>query len=582
MITRLLIVVSVAVIISCQQGYRDIPEEEAAYNLSIRLGFEPDRINPILSRQVHASQIEGMIFLPLSDYNPFSLRLEPVLIKDYPKITAIDPADEEKGLRYEMEIMEEATWDDGTPVTGYDYLFTMKVAQDPYLLNTTWKNQMAHITDVTVDPNNPKKITVLTNNKYILSEEVITNNDVYPEHIYDPDQLLKPYNFQQIKNIGSQADADLDSTLHQFATQFNDEKYSREIISGNGPYEFEEWIPKQQIILKRKENWWGTKFQDKHPSLQAHPASITYHLIPDAQTALTSLKDQRLDLVADITPEQFQELKNYNNQEHPLTLEAPDVLSYYFIAYNNDRPALRDKRVRRAISMLMDIENLIDKLFYGLATRTIGPLSPNHPAYNHDVKPVPFDPQGALKLLAEAGWSDTNHDGILDKTIEGIKTNLSLSILTSRSQLSQDVAIILKSEAEKVGIQMSIIPNDVPKLIQDTENGDYDLSCLASVQSIAAYDPTNFWHSEKAGPGGTNYFNFRNAEVDSLIDKIRITLNESERNELYLKFQQILQDEQPALFLVAPKTPLAALKKLNFKTTTLRPGYFENTISIKN
>jgi len=577
---RLLLCTITLVTFSCQTESEDVVTNPEL-NLAIRLGFEPDRINPMLSRQVHASQVEGMIFLPLADYNPITLRLEPILISEPPVISVVDVNGTE-GLKYDMTIMDEAVWDDGTPITGYDYEFTMKAALNPYLINTTWKGQMIHITDISINERNPKKITVYTNSKYILSEEVITTNDVYPQHIYDQDQLLKNYSFSNIKDFDPKQEIKLDSVLHQFADQFNNENYSRKIISGAGPYRFVEWIPNQQIVLERKENWWGTKFQDRHPCLEAKPKSITYYLIPDAQTAITALKDLRINLVADLTPEQYKDLQVYNNAHHSLILESPSVLQYFFIAYNNDHVILGDNQVRRGISYLMDIDNLIDKLFFGLAIRTLGPLSPHHEAYNQNLKPLLFNPDEAKRLFTKAGWNDTDNDGILDKMIDGKKIDFKLNILTSRAQLSQDVAIILSGEAEKIGIQFQIIPNDVTQLIGETQKGDFDLSCLAAVQSIGPYDPYNFWHSDNAGPDGTNYCNFRNAEADSLIDKIRITLDSKERIPLYRRFQEIIYEEQPALFLVAPKTPLAATGNLNFTSTPLRPGYFENTISLKD
>ncbi|MBK8505634.1 MAG: hypothetical protein IPL46_27625 [Saprospiraceae bacterium] len=558
----------------------DHTNAEAQFDLSIRLGFEPDRLNPMLSKQTQATQIEGMIFLPLADYNPFNLKLEPVLLKSPPKITQITDGLYAGGSKYEMEIMNEARWDDGTPVTGHDYAFTMKAALDPYLVNTAWKAHMEHITEINIDSTNPNKITVLTNNRYILSEEVITTNDVYPEHIYDPQHLLKPYSFATLKSPDAEHDLQIDSILHDFADRFNDEKYSRSVVSGAGPYTFVEWIPNQQVVLKRKDQWWGALFEQKHPSFQAKPASITYYMIPDAQTAITALKDGKVNLVAELSPEQYTGLQQYNDINHSLTLEAPSVLQYYFIAYNSDRPGLREKAVRQAITRLMNVQSLIDQLFFGLAEPTVGPIPPQHKAYDQDLIPIGFDPAAAKKLLDQSGWKDTDQDGVIDKIVDGKKHDLHLHILTSRLQLSQDVAIILKVEVQKLGIKMDIIPDDLPKLLQDLNNGDFDLVCLSSSHSIGPYDPYNYWHSQ-ATTYGSNHFNFRNSTADSLITLIRETLDEDQRNQLYKQFQKILFEEQPALFLVSPRVPIAATSDLIFKTTTLRPGYFENTISLK-
>jgi peptide/nickel transport system substrate-binding protein len=196
------------------------------------------------------------------------------------------------------------------------------------------------------------------------------------------------------------------------------------------------------------------------------------------------------------------------------------------------------------------------------------------------LEPIALDPEGAADLLKRAGWIDSDNDGILDKIIDGRKHDMVLDIFTSPSQLSQDVAIILKAEADKAGIKMNIKPDDLKNIVQQARNAQFDLACLASVQSIGPYDPYNSWHSDNIG-GGNNLPRFRNQEVDLIIESIRSTLDTEERNILYKRFQKIIHHEQPTLFLVAPKTPIASSSRLSFSATSLRPGYFENTFTLK-
>lgn len=566
--------------LSCESESKESSDSER-FDLSIRLSFEPDRLNPMLSKLSGATQIEGKIFFPLADYDPFTLTYNPVLLKSNPVITPISEGQYAGGSQYEMEIMDEAVWDDGTPVTGYDYLFTMKAAWNPYLSNTAWSSNLGSVAEIEVDSANPKKITVVTRTQYILGLEVITNNDIYPEHIYDSNRLLKPFSYRELMGFDTTQHASLDSILQQFANQFNHEKFSRQIVSGAGGYSFIEWIPNQQIVLRRKDNWWGSSFGEKHPRFLANPETITYFFIPEAQTAITALKDQRIDLVAELSPEQFTELKAYNDLNHTLNLDTPPVLQYFFIAYNNEHPILGDRMVRLAISKLMDVKSLIDQLFFGLASPTTGPILPFNPAYDHSLEPIALDPEGATGLLREAGWIDSDNDGIMDKIIDGRKLDLVLDILTSPSQLSQDVAIILKAEADKAGIKMNIRPNELGNILQRVRNGQFDMACLASVQAIGPYDPYNSWHSDNIGISGNNFSRFRNQQIDSLIDSIRSTLDTEERNVLYKQFQKIIHEEQPTLFLVAPKTPIASSSRLSFSPTSLRPGYFENTFILK-
>jgi peptide/nickel transport system substrate-binding protein len=535
----------------------------------------------MLSTLTQATQIERKIFLPLADYNPTTLLLEPILITAPPKITEIKNGSYAGGAMYEMSILPEATWDDGMPITGHDYVFMMKAALNPYLSNLAWRNHMDHIVAMEVDSIDPKKIKVLTNIEYILSESVITTNPIYPAHIYDENNLLKSYSFQAIKNHTPEMEPELDQVLHDFAKQFNSETYSREIVSGGGPYEFVEWVPNQQIVIKKKDKWWGNSLNLSHPLLQAFPSSITYYFIPDAQTAITALKDQKIDVLAELSPEQYHELTSYNEQSNTLTLKTAPILQYYFVAYNNDHKILRDGRVRNAISRLMDIENLVDKLFFGLATPTTGPILPATPAYDHSLKSLTFQPSIATELLDAAGWRDTDNNQVLDKNIDGELIEMNFTILTTRSQLSQDVAILLKEQAAKVGINLEIIPLDTRNLIQNVKKGEYELACLASIQEIGAYDPYNSWHSDNASLNGNNWCKFRNVEADSIIEEIKHTLDLTDRDKLYRRFQEIIYQEQPALFLVSPKFCMAVNKNLIFEPTAMRPGYFENRFKLK-
>lgn len=318
-----------------------------------------------------------------------------------------------------------------------------------------------------------------------------------------------------------------------------------------------------------------------HPLSQAFPSIITYYFIPDAQTAITGLKDRKIDVLADLSPEQYHELISYNEESNTLTLKTAPILQYYFVAYNNDHKILNDSRVRTAISRLMDVENLVDKLFFGLAVPTIGPILPVTPAYDHSLQSLTFQPKIATQLLVAAGWEDSNDNKTLDKEIDGELTEMKLTILTTRSQLSQDVAIILKEQAAKVGIQLEIRSIDTRNLIQDVRNGEYELACLASIQEISAYDPYNSWHSDNATLNGNNWCKFRNVEADAIIEEIKHTLDPTDRNELYRKFQNIIVQEQPALFLVSPKFCMAVNKNLIFEPTAMKPGYFENTFKLK-
>ncbi|MDH3651220.1 MAG: ABC transporter substrate-binding protein, partial [Saprospiraceae bacterium] len=549
--------------------------------LRIRIEAEPDKLNPLLSRQSTSAQIEKFIFSPLQDYDPFTLQLTPVLLEAQPSVTLIDTGEYQGGVTYNMRIRDEARWDDRTAVTGYDYVFTYKIAINPYLENLAWKNLTASIADIEVDSLDPKRIRVFLDRKYMLGDEIVTGLNIFPEHIYDEAQILRKIAYAKLKTLESTDTSELHDSARAFGMHFQKVRFSRETVEGSGPYRFVQWSANQQIVLERKENWWGSNLDDLHPLLSANPARISYYMVPDEQTAVTSLKDGRLDIVADISPELFQQLRSLQSDESNVDLLTSTVLRYFYIGFNSAHPILQDRTVRRALAHLLDIKLLCSELFYGLATPIVGPINPSKPYYNQALQPIPFAPALARRLLAGSGWSDGNADGILDKEIDGKHTDLRLRIFTTRSQLSQDVAILLKNACADIGIALDIIPNEISTTFEMIRRRDYELAALSVTQSPSPYDPYASWHSDNANPTGNNHCHFISTEADSVIEELRVTLDEKARRDLYLRFQQIIYEHQPALFLVSPMTAVAYNKNLDLQTLRIRPGYYENLVAFK-
>lgn len=545
--------------------------------LRIRLSSEPDRLNPILSRQGTAVQIERFIFSPLLDYNPYSLELEPVLLKERPDIEFIKGEDGED-TRMEMEIRDDAFWDDGSPITGLDYLFSMKIALNPYMANQSWATYISKITHISVDSINPRKISVILSGKYFLAEEIAGGFQVYPRHVYDPEGMYDTISYQTCLGYQPDRNEALDRQFGNYAERFNSDQYSRETVQGSGPYELIEWISGQHVLLQQKTDWWGQGKTDLHPFLQVGADQLHYLIIPDNQTSLTALKDDQLDVVSGISPEDFADLQRYNEENGGLELLTPSVLQYYAIAYNNRNPMLSRLKVRQALSRLMDVDELIEELFYGMGARVHGPVHPSKSYYNDLLTPIPFEPQKAKDLLAQDGWKDSDGDGILDQVLNGKIEKMQFNFLTTRSKLSQDVAILLSENAADAGIAIEITPVENNEIGQRFRSGEYDLSTIAIRQHPGITDLYSNWHSENQDAGGNNFTKFSNPEADSIMEELRETLDPEKIDNLMRKLQEIIYNEQPALFLVAPKTRLAVRDIFDVKGTSVRPGYMDNAI----
>jgi ABC-type transport system substrate-binding protein len=551
---------------------KTLPQSESI--VYARIPAEPDRLNPILATSTYSRAINEQLFLNMLHFDPETLELSPVLAKSMPVI-------EEKGegIAYTFEIHEEAVWDNGTPITGYDYAFTIKSILNPKVNAAHVRGYIEFISDVIVDPENPKKFTVLTDEKYIISEAVIGGFPPLPAYYYDADNHLKDVSVKQLADESTVAAfAENNEALAAFAEAFNRESFSRDSISGSGAYQFIEWETGQKVVIERKEDWWGNALVKDYPMLQAAPKKIVFRIIPSPTAMLAALKSQQIDVTAQIDAQAFTDLKDnatVNDQYHLFT---PLTMTFYFIGMNNNNPKLADKRVRRALAHLVDVDNLIDNQFYGLAKRTIGPFHPTKEYYHKDLRPIPYSPDKARALLAEAGWEDTNNNGIVDKMIDGEQVELSLEYhVSSASKFANSQAIIFQNDAKQAGVDIKIIPKEFRVLIGDVKRRDYEIYSGALSQTLTVDDPKQLWHSESDTPDGFNRVSFNNAESDRLIEQIRETLDREERNKLYLQFQEIIYEEQPCIFLFAPFERIAISKEFDAEASIRRPGFFVNT-----
>ena len=568
--------ICILLLFGCDAGV----DEYSNNTVTVRLPAEPDRLNPILSTSGYASQVESHLFMSLLNFDPESLELTPYLAVSRPEITEITAGEYKGGFAYQFEIHKEATWDDGQPVTAEDYIFTMKAILNPKVQAPAYRAYFNFLKDIKTDTAVSKKFTVYTSTSYILAEAALGNIAVYPEHLYDPEGLMKTVSFKMLANQDSaNIVAQRNTLLGKFAEVFNAPDYSREkgLINGCGAYQFEEWITGESIVLNRKKDWWGDQIADQYPLLKALPDKIVYRPVADAATAVTLLKSQEIDAMGDIQTEAFLELSDNELVRQYYNLQTPSRIAYYYIGLNSNRPALEDKTVRRAVAHLLDLDAVSQNVLHGMATSVVGPIHPAKPYYHKGLQPIPFDPEKAKTLLAGAGWADNDGDGWLDKFIDSEKVDFEISYkYTIGNEVAQHIGLLLKEQAQKAGIKIDLIPKEFSELVADTRKRDFDLYYLAWSNLPTLDDLRQTWHTQSDTPKGSNKVGFGNARTDAIIDSIRMEMDEQKRNELYHRIQEIIYDEQPYIFLFAPKERIAIHKRFEAETSVKRPGFFEN------
>lgn len=545
----------------------------------IRQEVEPDRMNPLLTTRAYSRAVFDNLGLYLEYFDGNTLTYQPQLLVRAPRRTTITEGPYAGGLALDMVIHPEAVWDDGSPVTGHDVAFTFKAAINPLIEGAiAYRTAFNIIKEVSVDEDDPKKFRVVAYPQTIIAQEIITNaTTILPRYAYDPEGYLDDYTIQDLAELDPESAAD-EAPLVAFADYFNAPETSSdpERITGCGPYELIEWAQGERLVLRKKDNWWGDALTDSHPQLEARPEALVFVPINSPATAIQALRSEEIDVTRAIPPNEYVDLLEDEYVTARYNLYAEPSMTYYFISVNATDPLLSEKAVRQAIAHTVNVQEIIDNIYAGMGTRIASPVYKDLPYYNEDLEPIPFNIDRARTLLAEAGWEDTNDNGIVDKVINGERQELSIQYnFTASSETSQNIALLLQDNARQAGIDIQ--PNGVEgrEGIMKMITRDYQMASAGSTYT-GVWHPRQSWHTE-----GDNRTGFGNAETDAMIDEITETLDTTKRYEMYRELQEIIYDEMVNIYLFMRQEPMAVHKRFEMDPTIVFPGYIPRTFALK-
>lgn len=549
------------------------------FTLNIHEIGDPDGLNPLLSTAANAENIESNIFCKLLEFNRETFELEPALAAALPVIKELKEGKFKGGMSLTYEIHPEAIWDNGMPVTGMDYIFTVKAAKHHLVESAEYRLALEFIDDIELDAENPKKFTIYSHKPYFRAAIATGVFWVMPEKSYDPNLVLREITITQLNSQKKYSTA-----VNDFAKEFNDKKYATEalFVKGCGPYKLLEWSTGAFIKLERKKDWWGDKVAD-NKYLKAYPTTIVYKIISSIAWVLPKLKEGNLDIVRNISPSQFFEASQDISFSEKVDFFAPSQFAYHYLAFNSQSPKLADKRVREAIVHAIDRDRIIKEIFNGKAMKIDGPVLPNSAYCNGEIKETEYNLETAKMLLAKAGWKDTDGDDILDKKIgnELVRLRLKYSYNTG-NLVRKAIGEMLKKDLEEIGIKLDLYPVDFSDLLKLANDRNYEVLALAWVNDPGLDDLKNVWHSTSNREDGGNRVGFGSAKTDKLIDDIRVTLDPVKREAMYMELQQKIVEEYPYAFLVIPDQLIMIRKGFIYpQLSQVSPGYIDRLFQKK-
>lgn len=553
--------------------------------LNIQMSALPKTLNPFMTSSGATSHIASRIMLTLGVFDADSSTLEPVLVKAIPTARTVTEGPQKGLIAYDFEMLEAARWDNGTPITGYDFEFTLKLVFLPGIPEMDkWKGYYNSIKVIQVDAANPKKFSVYISQPYFMALSSFFQIPILPAYAYDAAGNLKSIALSSLlaEKIDSQLVAD--PHVKAAAEEFKQSKYGNDlnVISGCGAYKITQ-LTEQLVTLTKKENWWGDKLSTQYPYLAAYPKVINYKLIREEPVIETMLKTREVDLVYNPNPTKFKAWQQDKAINEFFNFETRWAPSYNRLVLNLTNPKLSDKRVRQAISYSINYDNLVNNVFEGFANRIVGPIHSSRPYYAKTIPLYQLDIAKAKALLADAGWKDSNGNGIVDKNLgDGKVTELSIKVLiTTGQQVAKDIMESIRETARQAGIDFALEALAFDAVINASKTGDYEAFLGAQGINTGLQDFYQVYHSSNFAPNGDNRSRYSNAMLDSLIMAIRVCSDEPLRNKMYLSFQEIIHEDVPEVFLFSSVQRYIVAKKLKYVLTAERPGYYEYLFQLK-
>lgn len=498
-LAKAVVLSSLIAVVGCQEK-----SKKSGSSITYNIGGEPTTLSPLSASDGYTPSVHTYVFESLLSRDLDTYEWKPALATEW----KISP---DKKV-FEFKLREGVKWHDGKDLTIEDVKYSYDV-----MFTDDWKAIQIRpyyesIKSVEIVDKNWIRFTV--SDEYFMNFEVCAGLTILPKHFYSNPE--------------------------------NKKEFGRKLI-GSGPYLLSKYDKGQSIILVQNPDWWGRNVEgDKDTNVIK---KIKLRMVSEENVQLELLKKGDIDFQS-FRPEAF--VKNtvgeiWEKKIVKVKTENKTVKGYNFVGFNLKNPILKDREVRKALSMLFNRPLMLQKFEYNMSEYATGPIYVQSDYANPDVKPVEYNPNEALKILNAAGWKDSDKDGTLDKVINGKKTPLSFTILDPSQTLAKYMTVY-KEDASKVGVDINIKNVEWNSFVKLLEERNFEAVRLAWGGGAIDWDPKQVWHSSSIQGTGSNFISYSNPEVDRLIDQSRKLYEKEKRIELLKKVHSIISNDYPYIF----------------------------------
>ncbi len=473
----------------------------------------PITLNPLYVRDSFSAEVVSFLFESLLKSNKETLEMEPALVYDWEI--------KEEGRTYLLNFREGLQWSDGEPLTAQDAAFTLRVMCHPDFTGHQYSLYFHPIVGAV--------------EYHLEHDSSLADGDIQGIEVIDEDtlkitleQALAPFlsylEFQPLPEhiLGEVPVAEIEG--HQF---------SRWPEVTSGPYLLEEWEVDEYLKMTSNQD-----FYMGAPNIE----EIYYRIIPNQEAQLIELINGNLELIP--TAVKLEDVEDL--EENPeVEIYSNLRLVYDYLGFNMKREdtPLQEREVRRALSMILDREALVEDVLLGYGEVLHGPLVPLQFPYDPEFESFSPDLGRAEEILEETGYED------------GFELKL---IVNAGNQVRENAALMFKEAASQVGVEVNIQVLEWQAFLEASQQGNYDL--IISGQGTGVDPDLTFnWHSQSP----LNELGYANPRVDELIEEALVTMEEEERAEIYRQAQEVIVADAPMIWLYTREAVHAASSRLD-------------------
>ena len=479
--------------------------------------------NPIMQNTIMEAHV-----LPLSMFGLITYNWE---LKTYADSdTVVRWQSSKDHLIDKVTMRRDCFWSDGKPITAHDIAFSFHEIMNEKIPIPAMRTDADKLRDVVAYDD----YTVVYFHKQALATgDAKLNFGIIPEHVYKPlyDKL----------DHGTAFDSLLQTPEYQ-ETELHP-------VSGNA-YVMTKRMRNQEIVFKRRDDWYMQN--GKQVRQKPYFEEVRFAIKEDPNTALLDLKRGSLDDY-EIQQEQWANQTNGDDFYEKNTKAYGTEWTYFFFGWNNnspDAPFFADRRVREAMSYAFDYKELLDKILFGLCQQCTGVTHPEAwYAPKTPLKPYVQDLDKAEKLLDEAGWIDSDGDGIRDKLIDGKRVKFEFSMIVKNDPERVRICEIMQFNLQQIGVQCNIRKMEATQVFEKLLHRDYQADFGGWGTGTDPDEDENVWASTEVPPEGRNFLAYKNLEVDKLFKQGVQEFDPAKRAAIYAKIDELIFRDQPCTFL---------------------------------